>query len=158
MSKNRLHIIFFSALWVFTALTIVSCGDKNNGDDPPTDDTTDVVDPDPTPNQAQLNFIWMSTPDPNLQTIIGAVLEIYDQDGVLMSSNIDVRSQTDVVFDWSPGVVFNVGKTYHFRLKDPGGNVIDEADFVPGDAVEQDEFAIVTSHCVYFLQLSWQIA
>lgn len=145
-------------MWIFSAVTVVSCGDKNNGDDPPSEDTTDVPDPDPTPNQAQLNFIWMSTPDANLQTMIGAVLEIYDQDGVLMSSNIDVRSQTDVVFDWSPGVIFNVGKAYHFKLKDPGGNVVDEADFIASDALNEDEFAIVTPHCVYFLQLSWQIA
>lgn len=158
MLKNKLHIVFFAVLWIFSALTIVSCGDRNNGDDPPTEDTTNVPDPDPTPNQAQLNFIWMSTPDANLQSMIGAVLEIYNQDGVLMSSNIDVRSQTDVVFDWSPGVVFDIGKTYHFKLKDPGGNVVDEADFVAADALNQDEFAIVTSHCVYFLQLSWQIA
>ncbi|MEY4330299.1 MAG: hypothetical protein RL609_1047 [Bacteroidota bacterium] len=158
MLKSKLHIVFFAVLWIFSALTIVSCGDKNNGDDPPTEDTTSVPDPDPTPNQAQLNFIWMSTPDANLQSMIGAVLEIYNQDGVLMSSNIDVRSQTDVVFDWSPGVVFDIGKTYHFKLKDPGGNVVDEADFVAADALNQDEFAIVTSHCVYFLQLSWQIA
>lgn len=158
MLKNKLHIVLFSVLWIFSALTIVSCGDKNNGEDPPKEDTTNVPDPDPTPNQAQLNFIWMSTPDANLQSMIGAVLEIYNQDGVLMSSNIDVRSQTDVVFDWSPGVVFDIGKTYHFKLKDPGGNVVDEADFVAADALNQDEFAIVTSHCVYFLQLSWQIA
>ncbi|MBM3427481.1 MAG: hypothetical protein FJX95_01710 [Bacteroidetes bacterium] len=145
-------------MWIFSALTIVSCGDKNNGEDPPTEDTTNVPDPDPTPNQAQLNFIWMSTPDANLQSMIGAVLEIYNQDGVLMSSNIDVRSLTDVVFDWNPGVVFDIGKIYHFKLKDPGGNVVDEADFVAADALNEDEFAIVTSHCVYFLQLSWQIA
>jgi hypothetical protein len=155
--KNKLHITLFLVLWVFTALTLVSCEDKNNGDDPPKDDTTDVVDPDPTPNRAQVNFIWMSTPHPNLQSIIGAVLEIYDQNGVLMSTTIDVRSETDVVFDWSPGVFFNVGKTYHFKLKDPGGNVIDQADFTPNDAIGQDEYTIATTYCVYFLQLTWQI-
>ena len=39
-------------------------------------------------------------------------------------------------------------------------DLLDDAEVVgvAADALNQDEFAIVTSHCVYFLQLSWQIA
>ncbi len=146
------------AIWAILSISLSSCGDKGNDGGNNGQDTTQVVVPDPTPNQAQVNFIWMSTPDANLQSVVGAVLEIYDQDGNLMSTNIDVRSQTDVVFDWSPGVIFKLDHNYHFKLKDPGGNLIDEADFHAADALNQDEFAIVTTHCVYFLQLSWEIA
>ena len=129
-------------------------GGPDDGD-PGTDNPTD---PEPTSNQAQVNFIWMSTTDPTLNAMVGAILEIYDQEGNLMSMGVDVRSGTDVVFDWNPGVVFNVGKTYQFKLKNPVGNVVDTGTFDPAVVIDQDEFALVTSKCIFFLQLSWKIA
>jgi hypothetical protein len=134
------------------------CDPKTGGPDDGDSDTEVPTEPEPTSNQAQLNFIWMSTTDPALNTMVGAILEIYDQDGNQMSMGVDVRSNTDVVFDWNPGVLFNIGKTYVFKLKDPAGNLVDTGTFDPSLAIDQDEFALVTSKCIFFLQLSWQIA
>lgn len=134
------------------------CDPKTGGPDDGDTGTEVPIEPEPTSNQAQLNFIWMSTTDPALNTMVGAILEIYDQDGNQMSMGVDVRSNTDVVFDWNPGVLFNVGKSYVFKLKDPAGNLVDTGTFDPSVAIDQDEFALVTSKCIFFLQLSWQIA
>ncbi len=134
------------------------CEPNTGGPDEGDSGTDNPEEPAPTSNQAQVNFVWMSTTDASLNSMVGAILEIYDQDGNQMSMGVDVRSNTDVVFDWNPGVVFNVGQSYIFKLKDPVGNLVDSGTFDPSLAIDQDEFALVTSKCIFFLQLSWQIA
>ena len=128
-------------------------GDGNNGNN---QDTT-VTPPVQTVNRAHVNFIWMSTQDTLLQSMIGASLEIRKSNGPTLFFMPDVRSETDVVFDWYPNISCSVDTIYEFRLMDPGGNQVDMVSFDPSAATDQDEFVVMSNKCTYFLQLTWTI-
>ena len=116
-----------------------------------------VAPPVPNSNRAKINFIWMATTDPFLQSMIGASLEIKKSNGISMFFAQDVRTATDVVFDWYPNLSCSVDTLYEFRLMDPGGNQVDMVTFNPAEAVDQDEFVITSLNCTYFLQLTWSV-
>lgn len=131
-------------------------GGEQDPDDSNSSDST-FIPPVVTSNRAQMNFIWMATPDSSLQSMIGASLEIRKSNGPTLFFAQDVRSLTDVVFDWYPDLSCSVDTLYEFRLMDPGGNQVDMVAFNPATAVDQDEFVITSPKCTYFLQLTWSV-
>ncbi len=131
-------------------------GGEQDPDDSNSSDST-YIPPVVTSNRAQMNFIWMATPDSSLQSMIGASLEIRKSNGPTLFFAQDVRSLTDVVFDWYPDLSCSVDTLYEFRLMDPGGNQVDMVAFNPATAVDQDEFVITSPKCTYFLQLTWSV-
>ncbi len=131
-------------------------GGEQGPDDSNSSDST-TIPPVVTSNRAQMNFIWMATPDSSLQSMIGASLEIRKSNGPTLFFAQDVRSLTDVVFDWYPDLSCSVDTLYEFRLMDPGGNQVDMVAFNPATAVDQDEFVITSPKCTYFLQLTWSV-
>ncbi len=131
-------------------------GGEQGPDDSNSSDST-FIPPVVTSNRAQMNFIWMATPDSSLQSMIGASLEIRKSNGPTLFFAQDVRSLTDVVFDWYPDLSCSVDTLYEFRLMDPGGNQVDMVAFNPATAVDQDEFVITSPKCTYFLQLTWSV-
>lgn len=131
-------------------------GGEQDPDDSNSSDST-TIPPVVTSNRAQMNFIWMATPDSSLQSMIGASLEIRKSNGPTLFFAQDVRSLTDVVFDWYPDLSCSVDTLYEFRLMDPGGNQVDMVAFNPATAVDQDEFVITSPKCTYFLQLTWSV-
>jgi len=130
-------------------------GDDGDDGTNPSDSTN--IPPVVTSNRAKMNFIWVATPDSSLQSMIGASLEIRKSNGPTLFFAQDVRSLTDVVFDWYPDLSCSVDTLYEFRLMDPGGNQVDKVVFDPATAVDQDEYVITSPKCTYFLQLTWSV-
>jgi hypothetical protein len=155
LKRIKLLSFLLVSIWISFAF---SCKDPDNNDhnNDNSQDTT-TTPPVQTVNRANVNFIWMSTQDPVLQSMIGASLEIRKVNGPTLFFMPDVRSETDVVFDWHPTLSCSVDTLYEFRLMDPGGNQVDFATFNPAEATDQDEFVVMSNKCTYFLQLSWYI-
>jgi hypothetical protein len=138
------------------AFSCKESGGEGDGNDGNNQDTT-ITPPVQTVNRAHVNFIWMSTQDTVLQSMIGASLEIRKSNGPTIFFMPDVRSETDVVFDWYPNISCSTDTIYEFRLMDPGGNQVDMVSFDPSAATDQDEYVVMSNKCTYFLQLTWTI-
>ena len=138
------------------AFSCKESGGEGDGNDGNNQDTT-ITPPVQTVNRAHVNFIWMSTQDTVLQSMIGASLEIRKSNGPTIFFMPDVRSETDVGVDWSPNISCSTDTIYEFRLMDPGGNQVDMVSFDPSAATDQDEYVVMSNKCTYFLQLTWTI-
>jgi hypothetical protein len=136
-------------------MSFSACGKGNNTDDDP--DNQDSTHVEPKVHQAHLNYVFMSTTDQNLASVVGAVLEIRNAADEVVFSAVDVRSETDVVFDWSPDLTLLENEEYTLKVKDGGGNVMDQTTFKVNDAINQDEFAVFAPHCTFFFQLTWTL-